>query len=123
MWFLRPHRSPPRRLKRDSGFSLVEALVALVLVDVALLAIVHTHAVVVRRRNEMRARSAAIAAATTRVEQLLASPCTAASGVVSTRLLSEIWSQRIDPHVREVADSVVFGAPSHDVVLRTRLPC
>ena len=118
----RPH--PPRRSRHESGFSLLELLVAILLIDVALLAIVRTHAVVVRQRNDTRMRFAAAAAAATRIEQLLASPCAPASGSSSGPAWSELWSAQLDGHTREIEDSVAFGAPaSHVVVLRTRFPC
>ena len=117
-----PRRS--RRSRRELGFSLLELLVAILLIDVAVLGIVRTHAVVVRSRNAMRARSAATTAASARLEQLLASPCTAASGSALRPAAVEFWSSQLDGHGREISDSVVFGgAASHVVVLRTRVPC
>ncbi len=118
---VRRHRSgqPLRR-----GFSLVELLVAIILVDVALLALVQTSAVVVRRRNEAHTRAAAVSAATARIEQLAASPCGPVSGTAMGPAFLEAWSSRLLGSVREAADSVVFGLPSpHAFVLRTRLPC
>ena len=118
----RPRSS--RRSRSESGFSLLELLVAILLIDVALLAIVHTHAVLVRHRNETRLRGAAVAAATTRIEQLLATPCVGDSGSAHGPAWSELWSAQIDGHTRQIDDSVMFGVPSpHIVLLRTRFPC
>jgi len=114
----------PRRPRRERGFSLLELLVAILLVDVAILGIVHTHAVVVRSRNETRARSAAVAGAADRIEQILASPCNAASGSSVLPAFTEFWTSQLDGPTREVSDSIVFGASApHVVVLRTRFPC
>ena len=114
----------PRHSRHEPGFSLLELLVAIVLVDVAILGIVHTHAVVVRNRNEMRARSAAVTGATARIEQILASPCTAGSGSSVLPASAEFWSSSLDGQTREISDSIVFGASApHVVVLRTRFPC
>jgi Tfp pilus assembly protein PilV len=114
----------PRRSRHEPGFSLLELLVAMLLVDVAILGIVHTHAVVVRNRNEMRARSAAVTGATARIEQTLASPCTAGSGSSVLPVSAEFWSSSFDGQTREISDSIVFGASApHVVVLRTRFPC
>lgn len=97
---------------------------AIVLIDAGLLAVVQTTAVVVRRRNEARARAIAAYAAATRLEQLLASPCATTSGAAGTAGLTETWSSRLTGRTRDVSDSVVFGAPaSHLVVLRTRVLC
>jgi Tfp pilus assembly protein PilV len=115
---------PASRLRRRLGFSLIELLVAVILIDVALLAIVQTTAVVVRRRNETRARSAAVSAAASRIEGLLASPCAAASGAASLASIAEAWSLQTLGQTREATDSVSFGAlAAHTLVLRTRLPC
>jgi type II secretory pathway pseudopilin PulG len=114
----------PRRSRRESGFSLLELLVAILLVDVAILGIVHTHAIVVRNRNEMRARSAAVTAAAARIERILASPCTAGSGSSVLSTLAESWASSLDGQTREISDSIEFGASApHVVVLRTRFPC
>jgi Tfp pilus assembly protein PilV len=115
---------PPRRSRHEPGFSLLELLVAILLVDIALLGIVRTHAIVVRNRNEMRARSAAAIGAAARIEQILASPCTAGSGSAVLPASAEFWSSRLDGETREISDSIVFGASQmHVVVLRTRFPC
>ncbi len=114
----------PRRSHHEYGFSLLELLVAILLVDVAILGIVHTHAVVVRNRNEMRARSAAVIGAADRIEQILASPCTAGSGSSVLAASAEFWSSRLEEQTREISDSIVFGPSApHVVVLRTRFPC
>jgi len=114
----------PRRSRHEPGFSLLELLVAILLVDVAILGIVHTHAIVVRNRNEMHARSAAVTGAAARIEQILASPCVAASGSSVHPVYAEFWSSTLDGQTREIVDSVVFGAlVPHVVVLRTRFAC
>ncbi len=114
----------PCRSHHESGFSLLELLVAILLVDVAILGIVHTHAIVVRNRNEMRARSAAVIEAADRIERILASPCANGSGSTVLPASAEFWSSQLDGQTREISDSVVFGASApHVVVLRTRFPC
>lgn len=121
-----PHALPyrHRRPRRRRGFSLVELLVASILIGVALLGIAQTHALVLRHRNEARARAAAIAAASSRLERLAGSPCADATGGASSQVLTESWSVGAMAHTREIADSVSFGASSaHAVVLQTRLPC
>jgi len=110
--------------RKCGGFTLLELLVAILLVDVAILAIVHTQAIVVRNRNDMRARSAAVNAASTRVEQILASPCAAASGSAILPSSAEFWSSNLDATTREISDSIEFGVSArHRFVLRTRSAC
>jgi Tfp pilus assembly protein PilV len=112
----------PRPLCR-SGYSLLELLVAIILIDAGLLAIVQTHAVVVRRRNEIHARAVAVGAAVSRVEQLVAAPCAATSGSASGAY-EENWLVRPGGRAREISDSLAFGAgATHRLTLRTKLAC
>lgn len=115
--------STPRR-----GFTLVELLIAVVLIDVGLLAIVDAGAVVVRRTTELRARAVAVRTASNRLELLAGTaPCTAATGAADlARGITEAWSVVIQASaVRELTDSVSYQSSSgaHSVVLRTRVPC
>ena len=123
------HRHRPRvgaRIRR--GFSIVELIVAMMLVAVGLLSLVGANTVFVRRRNEARQRLAAVAAAANRVARLSSGSCLPTNGTASGSLgISEHWSVVLRAGTnatREIADSVLFGAnPVHYVVLRTRLPC
>jgi Tfp pilus assembly protein PilV len=113
-----------RPSRHELGFTLLELLVAILLVDVAILAIVHTQAIVVRSRSEMRARAAAVNTATARVEQILASPCAAAAGSAILPASAEFWASNLGATTREISDSIAFGASaSHRFVVRTRSPC
>lgn len=112
---------------RRAGFTLVEVLIAVVLVDVGLLALVAGSAVLIRQTAEMRARSAAVRAAANRLQQLSGAACTPSTGSASGSFgVREEWSVRLHGDgVREVRDSVTYAAPGgrKSVVLRTRLPC
>lgn len=114
-------------LSSRRGFTLVEVIVAIFLIDVGLLALVGSSALLVRQTHELRLRSTAVRIAANRLESLGAAPCSGAAGsAVDARGLREDWTVSLLPNrVRELRDSVAFhvGArPSH-VVLRTRLPC
>jgi Tfp pilus assembly protein PilV len=110
-----------------AGFTLIEVVVAVVLIDVGLLALVAGSAVLVRQTSEIRARSAAMRAATNRLQLLAAQPCAATTGAVGNAAsLREDWSVVLEPNdVREMLDRVSFsvGRDTHAIVLRTRLPC
>ena len=117
---------PPRtaRPAHRKGYSLLELLVAIILIDAGLLGIVQTHAVVVRRRNEIHARAVAVGAAVSRLEQLVAAPCSATSGSATSRGYDETWLVRPGGRAREISDSLSFGAgATHRLTLRTKLPC
>jgi Tfp pilus assembly protein PilV len=113
---------------RRRGFTLVETLVAVVLIDVGLLALVTAGAVVVRQSSGTRLRARAVQAAHNRLEQLGAAPCQRASGVSvgAAAGVDESWSVDTLPNaVRQIRDSVTFsvlGAP-RALVLGTRLSC
>ena len=114
----------PRRRVHRAGYSLIELLVAIILIDVGVLAVVQTNAVLVRRRNEIRLRAAAVAAAASRIERLVAVPCAAVSGAAVTPAYTEAWAVQPATHSREISDSVSFGAGgSHWISLRTGQPC
>lgn len=123
-----PHPRPSRRIRFAArrGFSLIELLVALIVVDVGLLALVGTMFVLVRDRSELRARSAAIRAASARLDWLGAGPCRPQIGsATASAPLTERWSVAIGANAtRELTDSVTFGVDgAHAIVVRSRLPC
>lgn len=109
------------------GFTLLEVLIAVFLVDIGLLALVAASAVLVRQATDLRLRSTALRVATNRLQLLGAAPCIAASGTASGPSgVREQWG--IDPPqngVREIHDSVTYALSGSvkRVVLRTRLPC
>ncbi|HSQ29264.1 MAG TPA: hypothetical protein VLN49_05405 [Gemmatimonadaceae bacterium] len=114
------------RLGSRHAFTLVELLVALLLVEVGLLALTGTTGVLIRQRTAVRTRAAAIRAASNRIQLLAAGPCEAASGAASeANNIRELWDVRLVPNaVRELRDSVIYGVDSaRSIVLRTRLPC
>jgi prepilin-type N-terminal cleavage/methylation domain-containing protein len=110
-----------------SGFTLVEVLVAIVLIEIGLLALTAASGIVIRQATLARARLAALEIARNRIETLAATPCVALVGSVTPRAgYREQWSSRLLPvATRELRDSVSFivqrvvGA----VVFRTRTTC
>jgi len=112
-------------MRSRRGFTLAEVLLAIILIDVGLLALAGSGAVVVRRTNAIRLRNAALRAAANRLQQL-SGPCAAAAGVaISADGIREQWTLvRLDGAI-DARDSVSFadGATTHSIVLQTRLPC
>lgn len=109
------------------GFTLVEVLLAVILINVGLLALVAGSAVLVRQTNDLRVRQSALQTGTNRLQLLGAAFCAAASGDASgPRGEHERWSIDLMDHgVRELRDSVTFlsRGEARSFVLRTRLPC
>lgn len=108
------------------GFTLVETIVALVLLQFGMLALAAGAAVAARDLAEARRATVARTMARNRVEGLASSPCPApASGTLATNGFVEHW--RVDPRGdrRLIGDSVVFtsrnGGPAFFVARRTTL--
>jgi prepilin-type N-terminal cleavage/methylation domain-containing protein len=117
--------SPLRHTR--SGFTLVEVLVALFVINVGLLALAAGSAVVIRQTTQSRARARALRIAANRLETLSAGLCSAAAGsAVGAFSTREEWSVALPtPETRDVRDSVAFDVQgaTYSVVLRTRIPC
>jgi prepilin-type N-terminal cleavage/methylation domain-containing protein len=109
------------------GFTLVEVLLAVILISVGLLALVAGSGVLLRQTNDLRIRRAALQAGTNRLQLLGAGSCAGASGDASGPFgIQERWSaELVGNGVRDVHDSVTFSVRGEvrTFVLRTRLPC
>jgi prepilin-type N-terminal cleavage/methylation domain-containing protein len=109
------------------GFTLVEVLLAVILISVGLLALVAGSAMLLRQANDLRIRRAALQAGADRVQLLGAGSCAGASGDASGPFgIHEHWSaELVGNGIREVCDSVTFSVrgEARTFVLRTRLPC
>jgi Tfp pilus assembly protein PilV len=114
-------------MRSRRGFTLAEVLLAIILIDVGLLALVGSSALLARRTNALRLRNAALRAAANRLQQLGAAPCAPATGVAtSADGVQEAWTLvPTNGTVLDIRDSVTFsdGATTHRIVLETRLPC
>lgn len=110
-----------------AAFTLLEVLLAVVLLDVGLLALVAGSTVLVAQTNELRGRSTALQLAHDRLQLLGGAPCVATTGDASgPSASSEHWQLTlIGSATRELSDSVSFvmHGVTRSVVLRTRLPC
>lgn len=108
------------------GFTLVELLVALVLLDCAILALVGTLALLSREIAAATAKSRALTAAQARIARLAASSCGASRSGALEGPPREWWTDRpTASRTRILVDSVEYQARgvSRAVVLRTRAPC
>ena len=113
--------------KTSSGFTLVEVLVAIILIEIGLLALTAATGIVIRETTAARARTTALEIARNRVETLQSLPCADVAGS-ATDLTGrhEDWSAHLIPvAIRELRDSVTFFVQrgAHSVVLHSRTPC
>jgi Tfp pilus assembly protein PilV len=114
------------RTSSRRGATLIELLVALLLLDLALLSLASVGALTVRRIGDATRRSRAALAATNRLERLSALPCAAMQGGFAQLEpgVTESWSVRRDAAGVELADSIdILGRASDRVVIRRRSPC
>jgi Tfp pilus assembly protein PilV len=125
---MRPRFVRKRPIRRSpAGFTLVEAIVAIVIIEIGLLALTASTGIVIRETSIVRARSTALEIARNRVEMLAATPCASTSGGSEAPLgFREAWSAQLKPgSAREIRDSVVFTVQrvTRTVVLQTQTPC
>jgi prepilin-type N-terminal cleavage/methylation domain-containing protein len=117
----------PRPRRSAHGFTLIEVLVAVVLIHVGLLSLVAASAMLVRRTTQARVEAAALQAAGNRLETLGAGPCATREGTtIGPFDLREDWSAQLEVGgTLELRDSVTFGIAgiTRSVVERTRVPC
>jgi Tfp pilus assembly protein PilV len=114
------------RNERRPGFTLVELLVAVLLIDVGVLAMVGGTAAVARRQVEMETRTKAAQLANNRIQGLIAGPCSASHGsATSGGGIVEHWLLDVADGQRDLRDSVVFfiARAERSVVIRSRAPC
>ena len=125
------NRKPPRSRPATRvrlGFTLVELLVPLLLVDVGLLALVATSAAVTRELLQSGRRNLALESAVARLERLSSVPCRNddRGDEVIAPGIHEWWSATVDAGgTRRLQDSVTFVRRSavRSIVLRTRARC
>jgi Tfp pilus assembly protein PilV len=114
-------------LRARPAFTLVELIVAVLLIDVALLAMIAGSAVIIQRQAEVRTRIAASQAAANRLQLLAAGPCITTTGTANgERGLIETWTAESRANgIRSIRDSVAYTANGVErlVVLQTSLPC
>ena len=125
---------PVRRARAVSsrmrnGFSLIEALVALVLFEIGMLALAATTAVAARDLGAATRRARAVTLAYNAVEQMRVGVCVSPSGDGQRQQpggYTEFWRVEVAGPRRVITDSVVFtrpvGGPGH-VVARAEALC
>lgn len=99
------------RMQSRAGFTLLELLVALVLLDLGLIALVGACAALSRTQSLVRADARGLQVASSRVERMLSQPCQGAVTATAhpTPVLSEWWTDTPGPNgTRQVSDSVAI---------------
>ena len=113
-------------MKNRNGGTLIELLVALVLLDLALLSLATVGAVTARRIGDAGRRSRATLAAANRLERLAALPCAAMSGGAAPLepRVFETWTAVRMGTSMELTDSIEISVRTPErIVVRRRAPC
>ena len=121
------HRAHPPGSRR-SGFSIVEVIVAMMIVSVGLLGIAGSTTLALRTTFDAARRRDAAERAQSRLALLAAGGCArAASGSATDRTLgiAERWTVRVSNNFQQVTDSVTWVGASGNAsfALTTALPC
>lgn len=98
------------RLVVRRGFTLVELMVAVVLISVGLTGVIATSSAISRMMGGSVREAMAARLAASRFETFRASQCAAiTAGSATTRGITETWSTtQINPHTYDVTDSVSY---------------
>lgn len=123
-----PFESATMQHGRRRGFTLVELLVALVLLNVGLIALVALSAALTRTGDDTRAAARAYRTASSRLERMASLPCAGAvSGSATPSAgIAETFADTPEPNgTRLLRDSVAYVVPgrSRNVVIVTRSRC
>ena len=125
----RKNRLTVRRalFRSRDGFTLIEILVALVLLNIGLLALVALATSLAESVNRLRAGARAESIATARIERIAATSCTSVTGAAHPSPdVTEWFSDQPAPNATRLIVDSVRVAISHGtstVVLRTRARC
>jgi prepilin-type N-terminal cleavage/methylation domain-containing protein len=98
------------RLAARRGFTLVELMVAVLLLSVGLTSVIATSSAISRMMGGSIREATAATLAASRFETLRGSRCAAiTAGTATTRGITETWKvTKINPHMFDVTDSVSF---------------
>jgi prepilin-type N-terminal cleavage/methylation domain-containing protein len=112
--------------KARGGFTLIEVVIAIVLLAVGALALAGTAAVTARRMAESARRGSAVSMARSRAETSMASPCASlASGSETVRGVQSAWVATLAAASTELSQRVSYptsrGDRSDDFL--TAAPC
>jgi Tfp pilus assembly protein PilV len=112
-------------MRKRRGGTLIELLVALLLLDLALLSLATVGAVTVKRIGDANRRARAAMAAANRVERISTAPCTlAGSGSRTLEFgVAETWTSERRGRLLDIVDSIEVSPTREQIVVRRRIPC
>lgn len=124
--------SPARPLARERrGFSLIELMVAVMVLSIALLGLAGMSGTVSRQLGNGSLQTAAAMVVQSRLDSLASlSPCTSIvaeggtkSGTATTRGVTERWSIADGDNVIRIVDTVTFRGRTKPLVYESLIPC
>lgn len=120
---------PRRLMKPRTGMSLVEMLVAIILLGVGLLAMAALSVVVNAQTRNARSQQVAAMVVQSRLDSLSSIRCAALapsgtqSGTTVTRGVTEKWSVTDGNDVKIIRDTVTFAARKNPLAYVSLIPC
>lgn len=116
-----------RRARSRSGFTLVELMVAMMILAVGVLGLAATAGSVTRNMAGGRRNTIAANVAASRLERLRANPCTTlTSGTDTVRGIVSVWDVAQVPRGVAITETVTFRTPQGRLrvrVYKTTIPC
>ena len=123
----RAHRGWPRRGARRAGITIVELVVAILVLTTGLLALATTGTVVVRQMRHGTLQTVAAAMVQSRFDSLAGINCAnlplTASGTHQARGVRERWAMHDGDNVRFLFDTVTFEGRPRPLVYQSIIPC
>jgi Tfp pilus assembly protein PilV len=113
---MRTRYRAPRRPRAPRGLTIVEALVALLVLAVGILALIGSTAQLVRVEHATRDGERAAQMLGDRLESTAALPCSDSSGVTFAAPFVERWRRMRVDDVTTLADTVRYVAPGSPLV-------
>jgi type II secretion system protein I len=113
-------------MTRESGYTIVEVLVAVMIFSIGLLAMAGTSSVILSTLTSTQSRTIAASVAESRFERVRATPCVGrAAGSAVSRGISEAWSLDRLARADDVTVNVTFVSSHRQrtETFRSFLPC
>ena len=119
---------PAARLRAREGFTIVEIIVAIMVLSVGVLGLAATAAVVQKQMAAGERQAAAAAIAQSRFDMLTSINCKSANLVGGTQSwrnghVKETWTVTAGSNVKQIQETIKMTGYKNDLVYTTFIPC
>lgn len=121
-------RRPDRHLRARDGFTIVEIIVAIMVLSIGVLGLAATAAVVQKQMASGERQAAAAAIAQSRFDRLTSINCKSANLVGGTQSwrkghVKETWTVAQEANVKRITETITMTGYKNDLVYTTFIPC